>query len=976
MNQKTVGLTLRTTILVLALILAAVPGLPLLDGVAYAQLAGPMLTAVETPDSDGTSVNVSWDEVSGAASYELYRQPVGGSWSAAMSKTGTTDTDTGVTPGTSYYYIIRAVDGDDNKGAWSNTVRVDLTGGTTAPTAKPTNLTATADGLTGVDLSWSAVPGDGITYDLRRWNATTSAWDSIGGSLTGTSYNDDGLTAGSTYYYVIRAVNAGGNGPWSSADGVGYASVTLTATTTVPVLSLTHTSRTVVDLSWTPVATGATYVVQRMKVNTDDGNAATSGSAGYVAFAPLAGADSLTTTSFTDRTATSDAIHNDAILTNDFTTYTYRVQAIVNGQHGTWSNEKDAVVPLSGARPAAPADPNATVIGSTSISVGWTASDGATGYEIQYKMGDGSYSTSLITVAGQATASYNHTGLRPDTKYTYQVRAVNVNGPSDWSGEASTTTPPSSSDAGQLRAPSLTAVDDTDSTDTTNPIAIKVMWSSVPGADDYQILRWLGTAWSADLNPSADDVTKRTHRDFSNSIAAGTTYYYVIRAVDTNGTDGDVTDDDYSDWSSPVPATTKAAEPTIDPNTAVVTPIVRGPTSIWLSWTGITGATSYDLEWRYDSPTAPWNRINVDGRTSYSHMNLRPATTYFYRVRGKNSGGMTSYTAESSPAKTWSGRLPTPSGLTAADATEDTTIQIKLTWNGVDGATSYQLQKWNGTAWGDLAGVANQVTSVDADLTKTQQTTNDGAASTAGTTYYYIVRAVSGQVMSDWSSPQSGMTKHATPAAAPTLILTPVGETMVRVTWSETADATSYVLEWIEGDLDTFTQHTKQTAVTLNPMPRYHLHRNLMAGKKYSYRIKSVLPQGVESAFSAVAQTFTRPLRPQLTANAESDTEIKLSWNAVMLAGADGTAARLATNASYEVQRRTASTSDWTPVDITAGDFACTSDPCTFTDNTGLSASTRYYYRIRVETDTTDPVITGLTSYWDYANQSTMAASN
>ena len=163
MNQKTVGLTLRATILALALILVAgsLPLLPL-DGVAYAQ-GGPTLTA--TPAPDGT-VNVSWTAVSGADSYELYKQPDGGAWSAAMSMTGLTYNDTNVSGGSKYFYIVRAID-DGTAGAWSNTVSATVPGGTSAPTGKPT-LSATADGLNGVDLSWNAV-SDATSYDLRRW---------------------------------------------------------------------------------------------------------------------------------------------------------------------------------------------------------------------------------------------------------------------------------------------------------------------------------------------------------------------------------------------------------------------------------------------------------------------------------------------------------------------------------------------------------------------------------------------------------------------------------------------------------------------------------------------------------------------------------------------------------------------------------------------------------------------------------------
>ena len=165
MNQKTVGLTLKVTILALALILVAgFAALLPLDGVAYAQ-TGPTLDAVLAPDN--SSVNLTWTAVSSADSYELYKQEQGGAWGSAMSMSGTSYADSAVTAGKSYFYILRAIT-DGTAGSWSNTPKVTVPGGTTAPTSKPT-LTATADGLTAIDLTWNSVSG-ATHYDLRRWN--------------------------------------------------------------------------------------------------------------------------------------------------------------------------------------------------------------------------------------------------------------------------------------------------------------------------------------------------------------------------------------------------------------------------------------------------------------------------------------------------------------------------------------------------------------------------------------------------------------------------------------------------------------------------------------------------------------------------------------------------------------------------------------------------------------------------------------
>src|SRR5439155_447291 len=83
----------------------------------------------------------------------------------------------------------------------------------TAPGA-PTGLRATA-GDAQVALAWSAPAGDGgslITgYDVYR--GTTSGGETLLASVgTGTSYTDNNVTNGQTYYYRVSAVNGVGEG--------------------------------------------------------------------------------------------------------------------------------------------------------------------------------------------------------------------------------------------------------------------------------------------------------------------------------------------------------------------------------------------------------------------------------------------------------------------------------------------------------------------------------------------------------------------------------------------------------------------------------------------------------------------------------------------------------------------------------------------------------------------------------------------
>lgn len=73
----------------------------------------------------------------------------------------------------------------------------------------PTNLTATA-GDSQVALSWTAVSG-AAGYNLKRSITVGGPYTTIAANSTAASYNDNTVTNGITYYYVVTAVDLSSN---------------------------------------------------------------------------------------------------------------------------------------------------------------------------------------------------------------------------------------------------------------------------------------------------------------------------------------------------------------------------------------------------------------------------------------------------------------------------------------------------------------------------------------------------------------------------------------------------------------------------------------------------------------------------------------------------------------------------------------------------------------------------------------------
>jgi fibronectin type 3 domain-containing protein len=157
-------------------------------------------------------ISLAWTASAGATSYHVKRSTTnGGPYTQIAAPTSTSYTDTGLTNGTAYYYVVSALN-SAGESANSSQANATPTAPLTAPAA-PTNLQATA-GNAQVSLTWTA--GSGTTsYSVRRSTTNGGPYSQVAAPTT-TSFTDTGLTNGTTYYYVVAAANSAGTSANSS----------------------------------------------------------------------------------------------------------------------------------------------------------------------------------------------------------------------------------------------------------------------------------------------------------------------------------------------------------------------------------------------------------------------------------------------------------------------------------------------------------------------------------------------------------------------------------------------------------------------------------------------------------------------------------------------------------------------------------------------------------------------------------------
>ena len=296
--------------------------------VTYKQtLSAPTVTGGN--DAQGRPT-LTWNAVSGAAKYEVYRaRSMNGDYIKYSTVTGTSYTNTSyIENGNTYYYKMRALDANGTAGAWSSIVSVTYKQTLSAPT-----VTGGNDAQGRPTLKWNAVTG-AAKYEVYRARSLNGDYIKYS-TVTGTSYtNTSYIENGNTYYYKVRALKSDGTaGAWSS-----IVSVTYKQTLSAPAVTGGNDAQGRPTLTWKAVTGAAKYEVYRARSRSGE----------YIKYSTVTG------TSYT----------NISYIENG-NTYYYKVRALgSNGTAGAWSS----IVSVTYRKPAA-----ATVAsGKCGDSAKWT----------------------------------------------------------------------------------------------------------------------------------------------------------------------------------------------------------------------------------------------------------------------------------------------------------------------------------------------------------------------------------------------------------------------------------------------------------------------------------------------------------------------------------------------------------------------------------------------------------------------------
>lgn len=510
----------------------------------------------------------------------------------------------------------------------------------------PDGLSAEAFSASSIKITWNDLFGAN-QYTIERSESAEEDFTSLGTS-TGNSYNDTGLSSGTTWYYRVKASNANNSSNFSEV--VHSTSWRVPSVTSEPEDQM-KTEGTTAEFSIAAVGIPApTYQWQKNGINIDDATGAThttptltlddNGAEYRCMLSNSAGVDSSSVAVLsvdtliiapeitsqpgdTTLTAGTPAVFtiaatgtniqyiwylNDTLLQTSQEAHTISSAGIVNA--GVYSvmvkNRADSIAgsPFTlKVLPKKPAGLAALIKSATSTELSWNTTNGALWYNL-LRSKDG---TAFASICTTSLTKYNDDGLEENGTYHYRLLACNHDGISDTTDAESATT---------WKKPEITTPPTGVTVTCGEPVTLSIEATGVPACE----FQWRKNGGNLDGKTGSTLEIASSTTDHAGS--------YTVKV-----------------WNSADSVISTAAVVKIVPlmPTGLDAQILTA-TSARISWNSASGAEWYRLS-RATSESGTYTVI-VDSTTStsYSNTGLSESQSYFYKVQAGNSDGTSDMT--------------------------------------------------------------------------------------------------------------------------------------------------------------------------------------------------------------------------------------------------------------------------------------------------------------------------------------------
>jgi len=591
--------------------------------------------------------------------------------------------------------VIAFTDGAANQPVVSG-IEVRESSGTTcsaAPSA-PTVLTATASSSTAIGLSWTAPtpPANCTINSYNVYRSTTSGFtpsssNQIASAVSGTTYSNTGLTAATTYYYLVEAIDSYGA---SAASNQATAKTQSSGSTEIVAIAAGGSAQS--------NAFGGDYSFAADEYYTGGGDNGT-----------VTAAISLTQPGA--NAAPMGVYQNGRVGAS-----TYTIPGLAPGaQYTVLLHFAETYFTAAGDRQFDVSINGAPVL--TNLDVYATVGTNAALVEIF---------TATANSSGQIVIAFSVGAENQPLVMGIEIRGA----------ASGCTLFPSAAPTGLTAAAS-------------SPSIIGLSWTSVAPPPNCPISYNLYASKSSGFTVSSANLIAAglTNTNYSNTgLAASTTYYYVVEAVDATGASAPSAQASAETHS----ATSCASVPTAAPTNLIATPSTS--TAIGLSWTAITPpAYCADVAYNVYAGTtggftpSPSNEIAVGlTGTEFFNTGLIASSKYYYTVQAVDEDGASTAYSTQETATT----LAPPTTLTAAASSAN---EIDLSWPQSSAAAPVQYLIFRSTTPNFTPSSSNQIGTTKSNWFQ------DVVASTA-TTYYYQMEASNPASVSAPSGPVSATT--------------------------------------------------------------------------------------------------------------------------------------------------------------------------------------------------------------------------